>query len=374
MRDLTSEIERVLASTTCDCHPSAPRAQEVLVTEGDAAEVLHELLMERGLGKGVVLVYDEVTYRILASSIESLLRSRGFVVLGHRVTGADEQNVDAVEALMRKASVGVAVGGGTVIDVCKLAAHRSGRPFVSVPTALSHDGIASPVASVSFRERRHRASVPATGPISVVAELNVLRSSPRRLKVAGAGDLLAKVTALKDWELGASFSGEQVCMRAYASELEAIRCAVSFIESGAEDVVTLLKGLLLSGAAMSLVGSSRPASGSEHLISHQIDALGKSRGLHGEQVALATVLMAKYHESLNGRWWRDPRFGWRSIKGLLELATAPTSFRDLGLTREELVDAIVRAPEIRPERVTVLHVWRAGREEAERLLDDTGLW
>jgi Glycerol dehydrogenase and related enzymes len=124
---------------------------------------------------------------------------------------------------------------------------------------------------------------------------------------------------------------------------------------------------------MSLVGSSRPASGSEHLISHQIDALGKSRGLHGEQVALATVLMARYHESLNGRWWRDPRLGWRSIRGLLEAAGAPTSFRDLNLEREDVVEAVVRAPEIRPERVTILHIGRPGREEVERLLDETGL-
>ena len=373
MRDLTSEIERVLARTTCDCHASPPRAPRVLLTEGDAAEVLLDLLRDHGPGKGVVLVYDEVTYRILASSVETLLRSEGFEVLGHAVTGADERNVEAVESLMAGAGIGVAVGGGTVIDVCKLAAHRSRKPFVSVPTTLSHDGIASPVASIAFRGRRHRASVPATGPLSVVADLDVLRSSPRRLKVAGAGDLLAKVTALKDWELGALHSGEVVCERAYAAELEAIRCAEEFVVGATDDVEVLLRGLLLSGIAMSLVGSSRPASGSEHLISHQIDALGKSRGLHGEQVALATVLMARYHESLNGRWWRDPRLGWRSVRGLLEAAGAPTSFRDLNLEREDVVEAVVRAPEIRPERVTILHLGRPGREEVERLLDETGL-
>jgi glycerol-1-phosphate dehydrogenase [NAD(P)+] len=373
LRDITSEIEKVLERTSCDCHASPPRAPKVLVTEGDAAEVVLEVVRELGLGKGVVLVYDELTYRILGSSIEERLRSKGFAVLGHAVTGADERNVEAVGSLMEEAGLGVAVGGGTVIDVCKLAAHRSRRPFVSVPTTLSHDGIASPVASIAFRGRRHRASVPATGPVSVIADLDVLRSSPRRLKVAGAGDLLAKITALKDWELGAVHSGEVVCGRAYAAELEAIRCAMDFIAGGTVDVEVLLRGLLLSGIAMSLVGSSRPASGSEHLISHQIDALGKSRGLHGEQVALATVLMARYHESLNGRWWRDPVLGWRSIRGLLVAAGAPKSFSELGLAREDVVEAVVRAPEIRPERVTALHVWRPEREEVMRMLDETGL-
>jgi glycerol-1-phosphate dehydrogenase [NAD(P)+] len=109
------------------------------------------------------------------------------------------------------------------------------------------------------------------------------------------------------------------------------------------------------------------------LISHQIDALGKSKGLHGEQVALATVLMARYHESMNGRWWRDPGLRWRSIRGLLEAAGAPTSFSELGLVREDVVEAVVRAPEIRPERVTVLHVWIPEREEVMRMLDETGL-
>ncbi len=373
MRDITSEIEKVLERTSCDCHASPPRGPKVLVTEGDAAEVVLETVKELGRGERVVLVYDELTYSILGSSIEELLRSEGFAVLGHAVTGADERNVEAVGSLMEGAGLGVAVGGGTVIDVCKLAAHRSRRPFVSVPTTLSHDGIASPVASIAFRGKRHRASVPATGPVSVIADLDVLRSSPRRLKVAGAGDLLAKITALKDWELGAVHSGEVVCGRAYAAELEAVRCAMDFIAGGTVDVEVLLRGLLLSGVAMSLVGSSRPASGSEHLISHQIDALGKSKGLHGEQVALATVLMARYHESMNGRWWRDPGLRWRSIKGLLEAAGAPTSFSELGLVREEVVEAVVRAPEIRPERVTVLHVWSPEREEVMRMLDETGL-
>ncbi len=372
MRDLTSEIERALARASCDCHASPPRAPQLVATEGDAADVVLELLMDHRPRRGVVLVYDEVTHKILASSVEERLRSRGLGVMGHRVTGADEENVEAVESLMAAADIGVAVGGGTVIDVCKLAAHRSKRPFLSVPTTLSHDGIASPVASIAIRGRRHRASVPATGPASVVADLEVLRSSPRRLKVAGAGDLLAKVTALKDWELGALHSGEVVCGRAYAAELEAIRCAVDFV-GATGDVEVLLKGLLLSGVAMTLAGSSRPASGSEHMISHQIDALGRSRGLHGEQVALAAVLMARYHESLNGMWWRDPSLAWRSIREILEAAGAPTSFRDIGLTREDVVEAVVRAPEIRPERVTILHVGRPGREEVEQLLDETGL-
>ncbi len=86
MRDLTSEIERVLARTSCDCHASPPRAPRVLLTEGDAAEVLLDLLRDHGPGKGVVLVYDEVTYSILASSVETRLRSEGFEVFGHTVT------------------------------------------------------------------------------------------------------------------------------------------------------------------------------------------------------------------------------------------------------------------------------------------------
>ncbi|MEM2043049.1 MAG: iron-containing alcohol dehydrogenase, partial [Nitrososphaerota archaeon] len=146
-----------------------------------------------------------------------------------------------------------------------------------------------------------------------------------------------------------------------------------FVYGGMRDALVLLKGLLLSGAAMALVGSSRPASGSEHMISHQIDALGKSKGLHGEQVALATVLMSRYHQSHNGGWWRDPRFSWGSVLELLSVAGAPTSFLELGLTREDVVEAVLRAPEVRPERVTLLHLKRPGRETVSELLEETGI-
>jgi glycerol-1-phosphate dehydrogenase [NAD(P)+] len=83
--------------------------------------------------------------------------------------------------------------------------------------------------------------------------------------------------------------------------------------------------------------------------------------------------MARYHESMNERWWRDPGLRWRSIRGLLEAAGAPMTFSELGLVREEVVEAVVRAPEIRPERVTVLHVWSPEMEEVMRMLDETGL-
>ncbi|MEM1953901.1 MAG: iron-containing alcohol dehydrogenase [Nitrososphaerota archaeon] len=373
MRDITTEIEGRLSGVGCSCHPVMPRTARALVTEGDAPQVLLEVLKELGLSGPVALAYDEVTYSVLASSIEGFLRSRGIEVVGFSVSRADEGNALRLKELMGRASVGVAVGGGTVIDVCKLAAHWSGKPFISVPTTLSHDGIASPVASVAFRGRSHRASVPATGPVAVVADAGVLSSSPRRLKAAGAGDLLAKLTALKDWELGELHAGEIVCRRAYAAELEAIECAIDFVYGGMRDALVLLKGLLLSGAAMALVGSSRPASGSEHMISHQIDALGKSKGLHGEQVALATVLMSRYHQSHNGGWWRDPRFSWGSVLELLSVAGAPTSFLELGLTREDVVEAVLRAPEVRPERVTLLHLKRPGRETVSELLEETGI-
>ncbi|MEN3047409.1 MAG: iron-containing alcohol dehydrogenase [Candidatus Caldarchaeales archaeon] len=371
--DIDDLIESV--SKTCSCsrsHGVGLRSLEVV--NGHAGEAVARALERIGGAERVAVVVDRVTLDVLGREVAGALSSSGIGVKVLEVSRADEANVALVERTLADSEASVAVGGGTVIDVCKLASFRSGRPFVSVPTALSHDGIASPVASIWLGGKAHRTSVLAREPVAVVADVAVLRSSPRRLTAAGVGDLLSKVTALKDWELGRDHAGEEVCEAAYRLEEMAVERAMAFVAGGMGDHEGLLEGLVLSGLAMSLVGSSRPASGSEHLISHYIDGMGRSRGLHGEQVALGTVAMALYHSEVNSEnWWRDERMSWRGIRRAMEAAGLPLTLAEIGVGEAEGVEAVVNAADLRPERFTVLHVRRPSGPEALSLLRRSGL-
>ncbi|MCS7094977.1 MAG: iron-containing alcohol dehydrogenase [Thaumarchaeota archaeon] len=376
MRVGSHDVDALIDEVSVNCSCSRTHSvglKGIEVVNGHAGETVLRLIGENCCAERVAVAVDRVTLGVLGGEVAGALSSSGIEVKLVEVTKADEANVSAVERSLAGTEFAVAVGGGTVIDVCKLASYRSGKPFVSVPTALSHDGISSPVASIWLGDRPYRTSVLAREPMAVVADISVLRGSPRRLAAAGVGDLLAKVTALKDWELGKRYGGEEVCEAAYQLEVMAIKRALEFVRGGLREHEKLLEGLVFSGLAMSLVGSSRPASGSEHLISHYIDGKGKSRALHGEQVALGTVAMALYHSEVNDMWWKEERLGWRRIRRVMEEVGLPVTLAEIGLNEEDGVGAIVNAADIRPERFTVLHMRRPSEQEAMSLLRRTGI-
>lgn len=204
----------------------------------------------------------------------------------------DDRSVElvmsAITATAPAAVVGV--GGGRMVDVAKVAAARCEVEFVSVPTQAASDGICSPVAVIVSSDGRPR-SLGARIPAAIVVDLAVLRSAPLETWRAGLGDLISNLSAVLDWRLAHQTVGEPIddfaCLTAEAA-------ASSMIDQDAdlrdpEYQSRLIRGLILSGIAMEMSGSSRPASGSEHLISHALDRLLTTPRPHGLQVALGTI-------------------------------------------------------------------------------------
>ncbi|RUM47792.1 MAG: NAD(P)-dependent glycerol-1-phosphate dehydrogenase [Hyperthermus sp.] len=264
----------------------------------------------------------------------------------------------------RDVSVIVGFGGGKSIDVAKYVGHVLSKPVVSVPTSPSHDGISSPFVSLKGSDKPY--SIKASAPAALVADVNVLSSAPLRLIRAGAGDLIAKLTAVRDWKLAHKLKGEYY--GEYAAKL-ALLSAKHVIEYASEigrgskaGVRVLVEGLISSGVAMCIAGSTRPASGSEHLFSHALDMLVPGAALHGEQVALGTVMMMYLH---GGNWLR--------VKRTLKLVGLPSSAKELGIPGRVIVDALVMAHRIRPERYTILGDSGLTREAALRLALNTGV-
>jgi len=188
----------------------------------------------------------------------------------------------------------IAVGSGVITDITRYVAHRSGREFVSVPTAASMDGYASGVAAMEFHGMK--ATFPAVCPVAIFADPETVAAAPPDMTRSGVGDLLGKATARVDWLLAHALWGEGYCAEVEARVVGAVVETASrvdeILDRSPQAVPLLLSGLVESGVAMAMVGNSRPASGCEHHASHFWDLLAaqghRPHGPHGLQVGYAT--------------------------------------------------------------------------------------
>jgi len=159
-----------------------------------------------------------------------------------------------------------------------------------VPTSLSNDGFCSPQSSLTVRGKRR--SLPAALPFGVIVDTAVCRDAPRVLTLSGVGDLVAKFTAVRDWKLAFHATGERVDDFAALLSDGTIHSYLSHPAFDLDGIRLLATSLMLNGIAMEICGSSRPASGSEHLISHALDATSARPRLHGLQVGVASYLVS----------------------------------------------------------------------------------
>jgi len=270
------------------------------------------------------------------------------------------KDVHAVEEKIKawKPQVVFAVGGGTKIDVAKLSSAHQEVPFISVPTTASHDGIVSPLSSVKGFEKPY--SVMAQAPIAIIADTNVMMQAPWRHVVSGCGDVIAKFTSVKDWRLASEekgeYYGDYAASLALMSAKLVLRNAELIKSRKEEGFRVLLEALISCGVAMSIAGSSRPCSGSEHLFSHALDVIKPNHAMHGEQCGVGTIMMACLHKA-----------DWKRIRGTLEVLGAPTNADELGVEKEDIIRALEMASSIRPERYTILNKLNLNREDYEGL-------
>ena len=262
-----------------------------------------------------------------------------------------------------KPSFIVSIGGGTTIDLGKYAAFKLGIPFISVPTAASHDGIASPM--VSLKGLRSPYSIKARPPIAIIADVNIIMSAPHRLLASGCGDIIAKLTAVRDWKLAHKlkneYYGEYAASLAVLSAKLVMRHAKLIGAHKEEGVRIVIEALVSCGVAMCIAGSSRPCSGAEHQFSHVLDMIAPKPALHGEQCGVGTIMMAYLHG-----------MNWRKIKKALKIIGAPTTAKELGIDDEYIIRALVEAHKVRP-RYTILGDSGLTWEAAEKLARATGV-
>lgn len=238
----------------------------------------------------------------------------------------------------------VAVGGGKAIDFCKYIAFISHLPLVAVPTSLSNDGFCSPVSSLYVKGRR--SSLHTKIPEGVVVDTALAAGAPPRFLYSGMGDLISNITAVRDWKLAFYEQGEKVNDFAVLTALQAadnlLNLPVKEVTSEAF-VRTLAGGLVMSGVAMEVSGSSRPSSGSDHLLSHAYDLLAKKPSLHGIQVGVATCGVAVLQQN-RAEEFRD----------FVEKTGFAEHVRQNPLERDAFLKAIENAPAVKQNFWSVL--------------------
>lgn len=296
-----------------------------------------------------LLVTSPTPRAVAGDRLVAAFEAAGYDPVVIEVTEASEEAIATVidQATAIDPGFLVGVGGGKPIDVTKLAAEDLGVGFISVPTAASHDGIVSARASIPDGDVRH--SVAAEPPLAVVADTAILADAPWQLTTAGSADIISNYTAVADWRLAHRL--KNVPYAEYAAALAEMTAemlvsnADSIIQGLEESAWIVTKALVSSGVAMSIAGSSRPASGAEHLFSHQLDRITPGTALHGHQVGVGAIMTAYLHGGDQGMW--------QEIRTALETINAPTTAAALGIDPEDIIEALTTAHEIR-DRYTIL--------------------
>jgi len=310
--------------------------------------------------KDQLVINDSLTKDIAGETVSDSLKCENLIV-----KNAEYKEVEKVVKYLKENKNGsiIAVGGGSVIDIAKLASFAEKIPFISIPTTSSHDGIASSRASIVKDGKK--TSFEAHSPIAIIADISVIVQAPYRFLAAGCGDLIANYTAVKDWELAYRLRNEYYSEYAASLSLMSAKLMIEnaeVIKNGLEESVRkVVKGLISSGVAMSIAGSSRPASGSEHLFSHALDRIAKNPALHGEQCGVGSIIMMYLHGG-----------NWREIRDALKTVKAPTNSKELGVSKEEITEALMIAPTIR-KRYTILGDKELSRDVAHSIAKRTGV-
>ena len=266
------------------------------------------------------------------------------------------------------------VGGGKVLDATKLISLIANKEYISVPTSPGNDGIASPSLSYLIKvdyEKffKKRLSI-AKSPLAVIADTDIIKRAPYITFLSGFGDLVSKLVAVKDWKLAHKLKGEEYSEYAASLALMSAKLVISKYNllkiRNEESARLLVKALIGSGAAMSIAGSSRPASGSEHLFSHALDLLSRKYHFkpapHGLQCAVGTIIMLWLY---GGKW--------KIIRKVLQKIRAPVTAKELKIDKKYIIEALTIAHKIRPERYTILGESGLTKEAAIKAAKETGV-
>jgi glycerol-1-phosphate dehydrogenase [NAD(P)+] len=295
----------------------------------------------------VVLFFSQDLDDRLMGRLTASLRSRNIQILQQMPVESIsfEKATELFRQSPRNADAIIGFGGGKALDVAKYIAFLYRLPYLSVPTSLSNDGFCSSQSSLTFGDRRH--PLPSAMPFGVILDTGVCLNAPEILWHSGVGDLVSKFTAVTDWKMAFHAAGTPVDDFAALLSDASVYQFIARPKRDLEGMTLLGTALLLNGISMSICGSSRPASGSEHLISHALDSVSKRPRLHGLQVGVATYLISLLQDRNSGQ--NSGR-----IAALFDATGFWRAIANDPFDRAEWLEAARIAPSIKSDFYTVL--------------------
>lgn len=290
----------------CECGHKHDFDLEVLEIGSGIIKKAGEILFDHGFPRRILMVADGNSYRV-TDGLYGRLVGCGFTVelrVYDDMKVADMREVEELEKCLERVDGLLSVGTGSVNDICRLAAFRQNKQFAIVATAPSMDGFASdsaPIIKNGFKQ-----SYPCRQPRIIIADTEILAKAPVELKAAGFGDVMAKYIAIADWRVAALVHGDYYCERVAALVRDALKKMASLAdkvtEVNEEAAGAIMETLVLTGIAMQLAKCTRPASGTEHIISHFWECVklehGKTSDYHGKKVGVATLVTADIYHKL----------------------------------------------------------------------------
>lgn len=319
-----------------DCVPGIEHKKAIIVTDKNLQELFGDILKElRGdFHNSEIYLVEEGTF---------------------------DQAVDLAKYIcMHDVTVVIGFGGGMVLDLAKYAAFVSKAMFLCLPTTLSNDSLASPVA-VLGTEGLKRKTFHCTIPSSIIVDVNIIMGAPEGQLLAGVGDTVSKYTALNDWKLDSEATGNPIDDFAYMISKMAFNSICFNEEKSIKSksfIKVLTQALVMGGLAMEIAGNSRPSSGAEHLFCHSLEEnyADELYVPHGIAVAMGSVPACIFQNRNIGK-----------IKRIIHEYGLPIKPSQWKITEDIFVGAWQQAKETRPDRYTILDTADLSRENLSRI-------
>jgi len=422
----------------CECGRSHDVPVRKLIYAEDALDELPDALSSLVEGRRVVVISDQRTWDVAGRHAHDTLKKSHWSVshiivpdTNHGGPVCDDATHDWLNGRLPPADIALAAGSGVVNDLTKWSSFDRDMPYAVMATAASMNGYTA--ANVAPTLDGVKTLIRARAPLAVLAVPSIITDAPFELTAAGLGDVIAKPVSKTDWLLNHVFNAEHFCL--YSSEIFSELEPYYFDRPAdvkdrkPEAIEALFNALLYSGIAMTIMGTSAPASGGEHLLSHTLDMMSSVDGvphdLHGRQVGLGTMFASALYERIlrietpecfplvpdidsvfwgpiaasidqqyqakkpmlvamrekltDGKTWQSFLARCRSkvrppdqIKSCLRAAGAAHTISDIGCSRERLLAAALHMQEIRKRPTVIDLAWAVGilPVAAEEIIDN----